>query len=147
MGIDNDIWKDLGENIDLIIHAGAYVHSILPYSTLKPTNVNGTLELIKLCCFGKPKVFHFVSTAGLLHGISDEKKEEPMESFHPMLEGIGGYSQSKWVAERLLNEAHKRGLRCSISRPSRISPHSITGLWNPIDYMVRLHYSIDLSKY
>lgn len=113
------------------------MNSILPYSALKATNVNGTLELLNLCTFGKAKYFHFVSTAGTLHGIPSDQLEQRMDVYHPMIDQIGGYAQSKWVAERLVTQAFDRGLRVSISRPSRISPHSKTAYFNPTDFMVR----------
>lgn len=128
----------LANHIDIILHCGAHVNSILPYSALKDTNVNGTLELLKLCTFGKPKLFHFVSTAGILHGISSDVIEDPANENHPFIDKIGGYAQSKWVAERLVIQAASKGLRVSISRPSRISPHSKTAYYNPTDFMVCL---------
>ena len=136
LGLGKEQLDTLSNDIDVILHCGAHVHSILPYSALKKTNVDATIELIKLCCKGKPKLFHFVSTAGVLHGLTTKQQELPSDATHPMIDSIGGYSQSKWVSERLLNEAHQRGLRCSISRPSRISPHSKTANWNASDYMV-----------
>jgi len=41
-----------------------------------------------------------------------------------------GYSQSKWVSERLVAIARDRGLPVCIYRPPLVSGHSQTGLWN-----------------
>lgn len=41
----------------------------------------------------------------------------------------GGYAQSKWVAEKLITEARKRGIPCNIYRPGYIGGNSVTGVW------------------
>ncbi|CAM9749249.1 unnamed protein product, partial [Discosporangium mesarthrocarpum] len=46
-----------------------------------------------------------------------------------------GYSQSKWVAERMCVDARTRGLPVSILRPGNMSPSSLTGHWNKSDFM------------
>jgi thioester reductase-like protein len=75
---------------------------------------------------------HYVSTISvfspesLASGVMDERF---------VVEGgsslAGGYAQSKWVAERLLNLAAERGVPVSIYRPGRISGDSRTGVWIP----------------
>ncbi|HEX6362155.1 MAG TPA: SDR family oxidoreductase, partial [Albitalea sp.] len=55
---------------------------------------------------------------------------------HPYL--MGGYEQSKWVAEQLVVAAAARGLPVAIYRPSRIVGHSRTGRINTDDLFCRL---------
>jgi thioester reductase-like protein len=50
----------------------------------------------------------------------------------------GGYTQSKWVAEKLATIARSRGLPLAIYRPGIITGHSQTGVWNTDDFMSRL---------
>ena len=45
-----------------------------------------------------------------------------------------GYSQSKWVAERLVKIAASRGLPVSIYRPGTITGDSRTGISNLDDF-------------
>jgi thioester reductase-like protein len=51
---------------------------------------------------------------------------------------MGGYEQSKWVAEQRVRAAGERGLPVTIYRPSRIVGHSRTGRANVDDLFFRL---------
>ncbi len=48
-----------------------------------------------------------------------------------------GYSQSKWVAEQVVEDARRRGLTTRIFRPALVSP-SVTGGGNNFDIAIRL---------
>ena len=50
----------------------------------------------------------------------------------------GGYSQSKWVAEKLLALAAARGVPLSVYRPARITGHSVSGACNTDDFLFRM---------
>ena len=50
----------------------------------------------------------------------------------------GGYNRSKWVAERLVEQAADRGLPVTVFRPGPISGHSKTGVFNRQDFLYRL---------
>ena len=49
-----------------------------------------------------------------------------------------GYSQAKWVAEKLVWEAVSRGLPVCIYRPGNIGHHSVTGIANPNDFQTMI---------
>ena len=49
-----------------------------------------------------------------------------------------GYTQSKWVAEKLVEVARERGLPVSVYRPSLISGDSRTGAWNTDDFTCKM---------
>ena len=54
----------------------------------------------------------------------------------PLLDGRGlrhGYTQSKWVAEKLVQLARERGLPVTVYRPPLIGWHSQTGAFNESD--------------
>lgn len=52
----------LAHAIDTIYHNGAFVNWIYPYQRLKPTNVLGTQEVLRLASQAKVKPVHFIST-------------------------------------------------------------------------------------
>ena len=62
LGLSDRVWLQLAETIDTIVHNGAWVDYILDYEALRPSNVEGTRELIELACVSSRKQLHFVSS-------------------------------------------------------------------------------------
>lgn len=143
-------WNQITSEVDVVIHNGAQVHWINTYSTLKPPNVLGTIEAMKIAAEGKPKLFAFVSSTSVLdhehfvfeseriiaaggEGISED------DDLSGSRKGLGtGYGQSKWVAEYLCREAGRRGLRGCIVRPGYVLGSSKTGVTNTDDFLIRM---------
>jgi thioester reductase-like protein len=133
-------FQSLTESIDLIYHNGAWVHHAMPYSSLKAANVLGTREILRLACTAKIKPVHFISTISVFSGVNNSGSEVISETAKIDDFGIpeGGYAQSKWVADKLVNLARDRGLPVTIYRPGGISGDSTTGVFNPHDFLYRL---------
>jgi thioester reductase-like protein len=105
---------------------------VYPYEKLRSANVLGTLKAIEFACLGRPKQFIFVSSTSaidteyyvrlseslLREGKGGVSEDDPLEGSRTGLKT--GYGQSKWVSEKLLFEAGKRGLRGYIIRPGYI---------------------------
>ena len=143
-GLSESVWNDLTQRVDAVLHNGAFVHWVYPYSTLKPANVLGTIDALKLCASGKAKQLSFVSSTSVLDtehyvqasenalaagkaGISEEDDLEGSSV------GLGtGYGQSKWAGEYLVREAGRRGLKGTIVRPGYVLGDSGTGSTQPI---------------
>lgn len=155
LGLDQATWERLGLEVDAIVHCGALVNHTLSYAHLFDSNVAATAELLALALWpGKPKAFHFVSTVGLGAGRKGRNPASEAESAshlwprRPVDSQPGSYAQgyvtSKWAAEVLLEEAHRRsGLPVTISRCSLILPHSQwPGEMNVQDMLSRLLYGI-----
>lgn len=149
-GTTAEQWKTLTEAVDVVIHNGAQVHWINTYEMLKLPNVLGTVEALKLCAEGKPKLFAFVSSTSVLdhdyyvlestrrvaageEGVSEE------DTLEGSSKGLGtGYGQSKWVSEYLTRECGRRGLRGCIIRPGYVLGDSETGATNTDDFLIRM---------
>lgn len=128
-GLSQLAFEGLAAIIDIIYHNGAWVNSARPYSTLKPVNVLGTQEVLRLASREQTKPVHFVSTLGVFLGDNQEEIGRITEMDSPNFVNLqGGYRQSKWVAEQLVMVAQKRGLPACIYRPSRIIGNSKTGI-------------------
>ncbi|CAG8494160.1 45_t:CDS:2, partial [Scutellospora calospora] len=151
LGIEEADWKSLSERVDVVIHNGALVHWVYPYPKLRSANVIGTLWCINLASTHHSKPFIFLSSTSVLDtrhyvSLSDsiiEKDEGKGISENDDLEGSrfelkSGYGQSKWVAEKLIMEARKRGLSSCIVRPGYIVGDSKTGVTNTDDFIWRL---------
>eukprot|EP01061_Rhynchopus_euleeides_P038074 TRINITY_DN65465_c0_g1_i1.p1 TRINITY_DN65465_c0_g1~~TRINITY_DN65465_c0_g1_i1.p1 ORF type:complete len:1601 (+),score=721.76 TRINITY_DN65465_c0_g1_i1:317-4804(+) len=140
LGLSADRWMELVDRVDLVVHSGAVVHWLFPYEKLKPANVDGTLEILKLCCEGRLKTLSFISTTNVYeaeyaaHGTIMEDVE--------LVQGrglTGGYTQSKWVADKMvMNAAKERGIPATCFRPSFISGDSKSGAWTTDDFLIRL---------
>ena len=112
-----------------------------PYEKLRAANVIATLTAIDLASTGRPKNLVFVSSTS---AIDAEYYVHLSESFvngsHSQYSGVPesdtlegakstlktGYGQTKWVSEKLLFEAGKRGLHGHIVRPGYVVGHSRT---------------------
>lgn len=139
LGLDQHTWKRLAEDIEIIIHNGARVHWVLPYSTLRAANVRSTLSLIQLCSQGRAKQFGFVSSTSVLDiehyfNLSEKLTScgsrgiNESDDLDGSRKGLAtGYGQSKWVSEYLVREAGRRGLKGSIIRPGYITGDSGSG--------------------
>jgi len=115
------------------------VHWVYPYNKLRPANVISTLTAIELASSAaKPKLVSFVSSTSCIDvqhyvRLSDDlaHTEAPGVPEDDDLEGARngltiGYGQTKWVAEKLLMEAAKRGLAVNIVRPGYVVGDSVS---------------------
>ncbi len=134
LGLTPRVFLRLTEQMDAVLHNGARVHHLEPYSRLRAANVLGTSEVLRLAGTHHLKPVHFVSTCDTAYAVDgnpavlDEGRRVRPESL-----ALNGYVASKWVAEGLVLAAGERGLPVAVHRPSRISGHSVTGAGNPAD--------------
>ena len=128
-GLTDEVYRDLAGRIDVIYHNGGSVNMAFPYERLKPINVGGTLEVLRFAGQVRTKPVHFISSMAVFFTAERENGELLKESDTPAYsESLrSGYSKTKWVADRLVAEAHHRGLPGCIYRPVRIMGHSRTG--------------------
>ena len=107
----------------------------------------GTLTAIELASTGKQKLLVFVSTTSAVDTEHYVRLSDDLGQSQNSRRGIpedddldgakvglkSGYGQSKWVSEKLLFEAGKRGLRGHIVRPGYIVGDSQTaGAYTPL---------------
>jgi myxalamid-type nonribosomal peptide synthetase MxaA len=139
LGLSEAEFTSLAERLDGIYHNGALVNFLARYSALRATNVQGTVELLRLACHRRPMPMHAVSSfsvvplfeyldAGLVPEMDDLDPDRPVQ---------GGYVQSKWVAEKLVHAARDRGLPVTVHRPGYVAGHSRTGFSNLDDLVCR----------
>jgi thioester reductase-like protein len=126
----------LTEAVDTIIHNGALVDYILDYDALRPYNVEGTRELIKLASTSRRKQFHHISST-IIYGWSVTRVLFESDSNLAMTALDFGYSQTKWVAEQLVFGAREQGLDTQICRPAFLTA-STAGFGHSNDIVVRL---------
>jgi thioester reductase-like protein len=135
-GLDNEMYEQLAEQIDIIFHCGAIVNFILPYSQLYGSNVFGTCEIIHLACHTSTCIpVHYISTTSVLSdGINDTQS---IDTISPK-QLRNGYAQSKWVAEKLIAKASRAGLPVITYRLGLILADRETGACNRNDFYTLL---------
>jgi len=133
-----------------VLHNGAMVHWVYPYAKLRAANVVSTVTCVELASTTKPKLLSFVSSTSALDTEHYVRLSDALASTEvggvsesDDLEGARtglktGYGQSKWVAEKLLMEAGKRGCKINIVRPGYVVGDSTSAVTNTDDFIWRL---------
>lgn len=136
LGIGEAAFQQLAHDVDVVVHNGALVNYVRTYDALRPANVEGTRELLRLAMINHRKAFHLVSST-FIYGWSTEPVVGEWDANEKMAGLDFGYSQTKWVGEQLALAAQRKGLDVRIYRPSLISP-TRAGFGSQDDILVRL---------
>ena len=147
-GLDDQTWRRLTHEVDLIVHSAALVNHVLPYEQMFGPNVVGTAELIRLAISERIKQVSYLSTVLVAAGVSDFSEEGDIRQMSPQ-RPIGsayanGYATSKWAGEVLLREAHELcGLPVRVFRADMILGHDrYPGQLNVPDIFTRMLISL-----
>jgi amino acid adenylation domain-containing protein/thioester reductase-like protein len=127
----------LEREVDAVVHSAAEISLVASYSRLRPTNVEGTVQVLRLCAVGRAKTLHYVSTLSVMlpRERSDADPIAEVDAGDPTKLPIG-YAQSKCVAEHLVRSARAGGLCCVVYRPTRMWA-SESGVLASDDLLVR----------
>jgi len=136
LGLMQETWDFLANEIDAVFHNGATVNYLFNYDMMRDANVLGTNETLRLAFEGRPKEFNYVSTTFIFGWAVKSVLYETDSNANMELLDFG-YSQTKWVAERVVFNAQRRGLSVRVFRPALVSP-SVDGGGNNFDIAVRL---------
>ncbi|MGK3993744.1 myxochelin non-ribosomal peptide synthetase MxcG [Sorangium sp. So ce1024] len=137
LGLSAERFHQLAAECDAIYHNAAVVSVMRDYRSLRAANVLGTREVLRLAAAGRPKPVHHVSTLAVAPPLS--LSPEVAEAFVPPHAGLrDGYQQSKWVAERLVQQAGERGLPVAVYRLGRVVGAPGAGRINEQDLVFRL---------
>jgi amino acid adenylation domain-containing protein/thioester reductase-like protein len=150
LGVDEDTYRVLCQEIDTVYHCGTSMNHLETYAFAKPANVEGVKELLKLTTKTRLKLINYVSTLGIFSPsgadtarIVDE--ESPIE--HEKHLTSTGYVASKWVGERLFMTASERGIPCNIFRLGFIWADTKQGRYDELQRGYRILKSCLLSGY
>lgn len=133
LGLTADDFALLAAKVDEIYHAGAAVNILPAYRRIKPTNVDGTRDILRLAATTRTKPVHYISPAELTEHPDPEKngREVPLDPVPP--ETHNGYIESKWVADRLMTLADQRGVPTVVYRAARLVGSAEPAYWKPGD--------------
>ncbi len=136
LGISTEGFEMLAANVDSIYHSAAMLNYVYPYPALKAPNVLGTQEVLRMASLFKLKPVHYISSVAVFESSAYAGKLVKEDDDFQHWQGIFlGYSQTKWVAEKLVKLASDRGIPVTIHRPPLISGDSRTGACNTDDFI------------
>lgn len=138
LGMSDNDYQMVVEETDAIFHNGAVLNFVYPYEFLKMTNVNGTIETLRIACEGTPKYYHYISSYSVYD--TPDKTGKRVYENDPLTTSVGfalAYSETKWVSEKLTKIAEGRGLRTVIYRPGDITGTK-RGIWEVDDMVSRV---------
>lgn len=140
LGLTAAKFLELATITDVIVHCGAVVNFVSSYEQLKPANIQGTVEILRLSSLVHLKPVHYISTISVFPAPeyipNNLAKEDDNLDFEAKYKG--GYAQSKWVAEKIMMLAQKRGFPVTIYRPGRVTGCTKTGVWNTSDFLCKV---------
>ena len=92
LGLTPDKFAELSAAIDAIYHNGAQVSPFYTYGMLKPANVLGTVEILRLATLARVKPVHLVSTISVYESPEYQSKAQldedtPLEYFDSLTSG------------------------------------------------------------
>lgn len=122
-GLGDSRLAEIFDEIDAVVHNGADTSHMKSYSTVREANVESTRQLIRLCAPRKIPL-HYISSAGM--ALASDLDPFPSVAANRSAEVLSrydasGYMCSKWVCERMLEDAHAQyDLPVWIQRPSSI---------------------------
>ncbi|WP_054741829.1 SDR family oxidoreductase [Cellulosilyticum ruminicola] len=129
MGLSEEDFKKLSENIDAIVNSAALVKHMGKNAEFETVNINIVKNIIELAAIGRKKVIHHMSTLGITYGEQGESKKslftEYDETVHHEL--TNQYLHSKYEAEQILFKARNQGIESTIYRMNGILFDSMTG--------------------
>ncbi|MFD6287963.1 amino acid adenylation domain-containing protein [Streptomyces sp. NPDC060205] len=133
LGLDAAHFAELGRTCRAIVHNAATVSILREYATLRAANTGSTRDLLRMAA-ARSTPLHHVSTLSVAPPLA--LSGEVPEAFLAPHAGLrSGYQQSKWAAERLLEQAAQRGLPVTVHRLGRVvGPHT-TGWVNERDFL------------
>ncbi|WFD25301.1 Type I Iterative PKS [Malassezia nana] len=154
LGLSMAQWALLATGMDLLVHAGGKADHLIGYQGIYEENTLSTREVLRLASDQKVKaVVNIGSTNMWLTFTNEDRSNETvledvnLDDFRTGL--FNGYSQSKWVAEKLCQRARARGLPVITVRPgvlggnaySKYVPNEDSFLWRMINACQQLGYA------
>lgn len=120
--LSEEKFDELSRSVDLIFHCASVVNFVFPFEKLVGPNVFSTIELIRLAWKTGGKASFFL--------ISSTSSARPIDSLR------SGYSQTKWLSEKLVEKSVELGFRGKIIRLGEIFPSEKNGAANRNDFQI-----------
>ncbi|TDL22685.1 acetyl-CoA synthetase-like protein [Rickenella mellea] len=139
LGLSIDLHKELVESLTCIIHNAWKVDFNIPLSSYEPLirSVRNLVDLALASPFSSPTRIVFTSSVAVVQGICWKEGCPVPEIFvtDPSVAIGSGYGESKWIAERILEEAGKNTtLAPVVVRVGQLCGSTKHGSWNASEW-------------
>ncbi|KAF9445030.1 hypothetical protein P691DRAFT_806313 [Macrolepiota fuliginosa MF-IS2] len=139
LGLPKAKYDELRSSLTHIVHTAWELNFNWGIERFERVHIAGVRHLVDLSIAStlpRPPRVIFVSSIGTVsnHGPDTPVPEEPLDD--PNLVGSGGYGESKFVSEHVLNKAATvSGIPVTVIRSGQIAGSSIDGYWAPTEYI------------
>ncbi|KZT61197.1 acetyl-CoA synthetase-like protein [Calocera cornea HHB12733] len=138
LGLSQELFQELCQSVSTIIHNAWRLDFNLSLSSFE-TNIRAARGLVDLALKAAgpvPAQLIFTSSIGTLMRWPEPRPVPEAPIADPVIASGTGYSESKWVTERImLAAAEQRGLRATIWRVGQLAGSVKNGAWNKTDWL------------
>ncbi|KAF9007177.1 hypothetical protein BDQ17DRAFT_1351557 [Cyathus striatus] len=132
LGIESSIFEEMRTRVTHIIHAAWELNFNWSLDRFEKTHIAGVRNLVDLA-LSSPQVtcpkLVFISSIGTVSGYSSSSPIPEVPFDDPAVAGEEGYSEAKYVAERIVDQASLVGLRGTVIRSGQLSGSTVGGHW------------------
>ncbi|MCP4155594.1 MAG: NAD-dependent epimerase/dehydratase family protein, partial [bacterium] len=131
LGIEEQLYRRLTDDIDCIVNSAAYVKHFGSYEEFHLRNVESVQRLLEFAATGCKKDVNHISTISVGGGENKNSTFSLFTEFNDAMERRHGdvYNRSKWEAERVILQAREEGVSANIFRVGNLVFHSKTGVF------------------
>ena len=125
LGISDSDTRFIENNVEVFCHCACHVNHVLDYVSLRKVNVQGTVKLLNLAAeFGAKFLFlSALSSVNEVDSCGNAIEKFPKELKQKLVRG--GYNETKWVCEHLIQQSIKKGLIAKVVRPCSVIPTNV----------------------
>lgn len=128
-GIDHDSYRQLCASTDHFFHFAASMNWVLPFNKNTQANIEALKAAILFCSTERLKKLHYASSMGIWAILNHKDPKIEESRIHNQPEELpGGYFQSKWVNEKILQMASERGVPVNVYRIGDVKGDSLIGI-------------------
>ncbi|KAA1470119.1 acetyl-CoA synthetase-like protein [Dentipellis sp. KUC8613] len=139
LGLKPEVLEEIRSSVTHIVHTAWQLNFNLIVDDFARVHIAGVRHLLDLALSSQratPPSFLFISSIGVAgYFVSSFVPEEPIAN-PATVAHQNGYSQAKFVAERIIDRAAREtGLRASVVRCGQLSGSTASGAWNETEYI------------
>ncbi|WHN64863.1 non-ribosomal peptide synthetase [Cysteiniphilum sp. QT6929] len=123
IGVADEQYYQLTQNIDSIIHCAALAKHFGIEQTFYSANVTSTINLLKLCELTNLKDFHYISSYSVMTGIANDNETVLTEDDQLTIDGewSSPYTKTKYLGEINTIKWREKGINSSVYRVGNLA--------------------------